>query len=61
MDVMDAAMSDAFCPELAHLKLALYHLEKRKEDSFIFVRQEIRKVIPMLEDEVRQELEKRMR
>lgn len=54
-------MSDTFCPELAHLKLALYHLEKRKEDSFMFVRQEIRKVIPMLEDEVRQEFEKRMK
>lgn len=47
-------MSNATVPELAHLKMALYHLEKRDEECFMFVRTEIRKVIPMLEQEVRE-------
>lgn len=47
-------MSNATVPELRHLKMALYHLEKREEECFMFVRTEILKVIPMLEQEVRE-------
>ena len=52
-------MTEPLCPELAHLKVALYHLEKRPEEVFMFLNAEIRKVIPMLEEDVRKQLEER--